>query len=95
MDADGNNVRQLTGAPTDDICPAWSPDSQQIVFVVQRNLQERNHGIYVIDIDGNNLRNLTNHQSDDQEPAWFDPTFSVAATGKHFLTWGWLKRLGR
>ena len=101
MDADGTNVRQLTGPPMDDICPAWSPDSRQIVFasrkniLERRNLQDRNYGIYVINVDGNNLRNLTNHQSDDQGPAWFDPTFSVAAAGKRLLTWGWLKRLGR
>jgi tol-pal system beta propeller repeat protein TolB len=52
MDADGSNLRNLTGHTdcTRSGAPAWSPDGQQIVFQGYRRGNERS--LYVIDADG-------------------------------------------
>ena len=60
MDADGNNLRNLTNHLAWDESPSWSPDGQRIAFQSDRE-GGKNFEIYVIDADGNNLRNLTNN----------------------------------
>jgi len=67
MDADGNNLRNLTNNPASDEAPSWSPDGQGIAFQSDR---DGNSEIYVMDADGNNLRNLTNNPAGDSSPAW-------------------------
>ena len=71
MDADGNNLRNLTNHPGEDWHPAWSPDGQRIAFG-----SSRDEGVclrlYTMDADGNNQRNL--HLVEiflcDECPAW-------------------------
>jgi TolB protein len=60
MNADGTNIRRLTG---DNLAnePAWSPDSSQIVFHDPNGLAE-------IGADGTNLHQLTN--GPDEYPSW-------------------------
>jgi hypothetical protein len=67
VDADGNNLEQLTDDPAFDENPVWSPDGTQIAFSTNR---DGNYEIYVMNADGTNPVNLTNHPSDDVEPDW-------------------------
>ena len=69
MDADGNNLRNLTNNPGSDESPSWSPDGQKIAFQSDPD-GGKNFEIYVMDADGNNLRNLTNHPAWDGAPSW-------------------------
>jgi TolB protein len=59
VDADGSNLRRLTGRAGRSFgsyYPAWSPDGRRIAFV--------RHNIYVIDADGTGLRRLTTSPPD-------------------------------
>ena len=75
MDADGENLRNLTNNPGDDQHPSWSPDGKQIVFTADRSGKDWNRQIYVMDADGGNLQNLTNNRHNDSRPAWFTLSF--------------------
>ncbi len=55
MNADGSNMKQLTGGPENDSWPAWSPDGKQIAFIRQVLSQ---FAIYVMDADGSNVKSL-------------------------------------
>ncbi len=70
-------VRQLTTAPTDDLLPAWSPDSRSIAFV---SLQDGNPEIYLMDHDGQNQRRLTFNPSGDWRPAWLPDSRQLVFT---------------
>ena len=59
VDADGSNLRRLTGRAGrsfDTRLPAWSPDGRTIAFV--------SHNIYLIEADGTGLRRLTRSPPD-------------------------------
>jgi len=62
MDADGGNARQVTRSRTFKAGPSWSPDGQQMVFILLRNpasstdLQPR---IGIMNADGTDERILT------------------------------------
>ena len=56
MDANGNNIRQLTSGSTPSFRPAFSPDGQQIVFASER---EGDTQIFVMNINGSKQRKLT------------------------------------
>ena len=92
MDADGNNLRNLTNNPGSDESPSWSPDGQKIAFQSDPD-GGKNFEIYVMDADGNNLRNLTNHPAPDYQPDWFNPAgYPVSPAGKRAAIWSWLKQ---
>jgi Tol biopolymer transport system component len=66
-DAKGFNPRQLsTKTPNAD--PAWSPDSQWIVFESWRDAAK--HEIYVMNRNGGALQRLTDNDADEFQPAW-------------------------
>jgi TolB protein len=67
MDADGKSQRNLTNDPADDRSPRWSPDSQRIAFVSER---DGNLEIYIMGANGENQRNLTNNPAWDSFPTW-------------------------
>ena len=73
VNADGNQLRQLTKHRAEDHAPAWSPDGRQIAFYSNRNGGD---GIHLMDADGSNLRRLTNGGED--FPSW-SPTGSHIA----------------
>ncbi|MEW6127737.1 MAG: winged helix-turn-helix domain-containing protein [Acidobacteriota bacterium] len=56
MDTDGDNKKQLTNDPHDDIFPAVSPDGKHIYFVSNRT---GNSNIWRMEIDGSNLTQFT------------------------------------
>lgn len=59
--------RNLTRSQTRDGTPDWSPDSQQIVFVSDRDGQA---DIYVIPASGGRAVRLTDHPTLDTSPRW-------------------------
>ena len=73
MDADGDNLQNLTNNPNDDTSPSWSPDGKRIAFASWDGKFIEfvvDFEIYVMDADGDNLQNLTNNPNDDRYPSW-------------------------
>ncbi len=71
MDADGNNIRQLTSGSTPSFQPAFSPDGQRIVFASERDGGTQ---IFVMNINGSKQRKLAAMPS-----ANFAPEYSLSA----------------
>ena len=79
MDASGFNQRCITNEKTRnrkpdsskpaDSSPAWSPDSQKIVFVSTRE-RNRNKQIFVVNADGSSPVNITKKISAEDNPSW-------------------------
>jgi TolB protein len=64
---DGSNLHQLVdGQVNRDY--AWSPDSRQLAFSSNRNVNIET--IFVVDVDGSNLKQLTDKKSSNQYPSW-------------------------
>lgn len=70
MRADGSNVRRLSpptvGAFVYRSAPNWSPDGQNIVFVMEEMGSSR---LYTISVNGGNERSLSDHAGA-ESPAW-------------------------
>lgn len=64
---DEPETTRLTQHPDDDISPAWSPDSDTIVFV---SFRDGNAEIYTMKWDGSKQLRLTTNEADDLEPVW-------------------------
>jgi Tol biopolymer transport system component len=81
MNADGSNVRQLTGeATSQDQSPAWSPDGSKIVFERCMNgagpvpwVCNSQWDLFVMNADGSSARNLTNTAEADEHNGKFTP----------------------
>ncbi len=66
---DGTDLQKLAeDILSNDIEPAWSPDSQRIAFVSWR--EGRTAEIYVMDANGENQRRLTHDAQTNRAPAW-------------------------
>ncbi len=72
MDANGNNLRQLTNTPGRDIEPDWSPDGQTIAFSSGREAED-DVQLYLMDADGGNQRRLMDFIAADQVGARWSP----------------------
>lgn len=57
MHADGSGLRQVTFNTVDDGAPAWSPDSDRLLF--HRWLDDSNADLMTMRVDGTGERNLT------------------------------------
>jgi TolB protein len=66
-DADGSHVRNLTGHPSFEGWPAWSPDGRRIAFAGNRN---SNYQIFVMDADGTDVRLVANTEGRATAPKW-------------------------
>lgn len=75
MNADGGDLRQLTGDPGWDGEPSWSPDGSQIVFASDR---AGGPAIWVMNADGSNPRALTEPSYASLTPAWSPDGQSIA-----------------
>ncbi|MBX3296521.1 MAG: PD40 domain-containing protein [Acidobacteria bacterium] len=73
---DGSDVRRITTNAATDVFPAWSFDSQQILFSTNR---DGNREIYLMRADGQYLTNLTNNAESDSQPDW-QPNIAWAAS---------------
>ncbi len=67
MDANGNNLLQLTDHPASDEDPACSPDGRRIAFVSDRGVTR---DLYVMDSDGNNVVRLTHDNFFESRASW-------------------------
>ena len=67
MDANGNNLLQLTDDPASEEEPAVSPDGRRIAFKSNRVLSPE---LYVMDSDGNNAIRLTYDGFRKNRPSW-------------------------
>ena len=67
MDANGDNLVQLTDHPASDEVPACSPDGRRIVFRSERDLTP---DLYVMGSDGNNVIRLTQDNFREGRPSW-------------------------
>lgn len=88
MDADGNNVRELTAGG--ESYPSWSPDGKQLAF--QGDLAGK-VWVGVMDADGENLRLIAEGSS---YPSWQStfPGLSVHPVERFVSTWGRMKVAG-
>ena len=86
MDADGENIKQLTHSPFQDLRPRYSPDGRQIVFTSNR---DGNYEIYTMHTDGSQLRRITNHPERDDYATWHPAGDSIVLVseraGRHDL----------
>ena len=64
---DGVEEERLTQSDSDDVSPAWHPDSKILAFVSSR---DGNPEIYTIQADGANPQRLTRNAAADQAPVW-------------------------
>ena len=67
MDANGDNVVQLTNHPASDHQPAASPDGRRIAFTSERG---DTPDLYVMDSDGNNVIGLAHEGFSKFGPTW-------------------------
>jgi len=79
MDAEGNNVRQLTSNEAEgtneagDGAPSWSPDGQRIVFTSTRDHEGDgfdSEELYVMNADGSGQTRLTDNDTGEAKPTW-------------------------
>ncbi|MCI0447570.1 peptidase M28, partial [bacterium] len=69
MNADGSNVRQITGNGAANFCPYFHPDGKRIIFA--SNLHDpagRNFDLFIIRTDGTGLRRITDNPTFDGFP---------------------------
>ena len=66
MDADGNNITQITSEAFDDERPRWSPDGEWIAY----QSTDGDKDIYIIRSDGTRQTRITNLPNDEHSPSW-------------------------
>lgn len=67
VDANGENLVQLTDNDYSDYDPAWSPDGQKIVFAYN---DDGVQGLAIMDADGSNLHRITETSVYENAPSW-------------------------
>jgi TolB protein len=72
IDPASAEVQQLTEGDDFDGNPAWSPDGDRIVFVSNRDGQQR-YDIYVMDADGTNVQRITDTPDSGEMSPRFSP----------------------
>ena len=75
MDANGDNLVQLTDHPASDEYPACSPDGRRIAFISERDVTT---DLYVMNSDGNNVIRLTSDNSHDSRGSWSPDGMKIA-----------------
>ncbi|KAJ2963910.1 hypothetical protein NQZ79_g1174 [Umbelopsis isabellina] len=66
----GGSTRQLTSGENNDWRPLWSPDSQQILFLSDRQERAKTANLYLLSLQGGEPIPLTNLKKGVQSPAW-------------------------
>lgn len=79
VDADGQNLLQLTNHEAEDSWPSWHPGGQKLAFCTNR---DGNYEIYAVTLAGQGLVNLTNDSVRDREPAWSPDGRRIAFASK-------------
>jgi Tol biopolymer transport system component len=78
VDAQGNDVRQLTHGESADHDPAWSPDGREIAFVREVGADKF---IAVLDFDSGAIRRITAETFSAFDPAWSPDGERIVFTG--------------
>ena len=86
MDANGDNVVQLTNHPATDEAPACSPDGRRIAFRSERGDTE---DLYVMDSDGSNVIRLTHDNFGERNPSWTPDGTRFAFDSFRFVVGNW------
>jgi Tol biopolymer transport system component len=72
IDPDSGDTVQLTSDPRFSGHPAWSPDRERIIFVSNRDGQQR-FDIYTMDADGGDVSRLTDTPDDNEIAPKYSP----------------------
>ena len=88
MDVHDHDIDSSLVGKIDKLKPhglAWSPDGSQLAFwsSADRDGQDRDDEIYVIDISGSALRQLTDNDDCDDEPSWSPDGTQIVFTRNH------------
>lgn len=67
IDINGENLRNLTNHPSEDLRPTWAPDGRAFAFMSDR---EGNYEIYIMKLNETEPQRLTNNPETDTDPAW-------------------------
>ena len=70
MDADGQNVRNLTQHPAEDKQASWSPDGRFIIFISDR---AGNDDVWLMDADGGRPTLFISAENTDFDWPWWQP----------------------
>lgn len=77
MNADGGDQQRLTNHPSEDVCPAWSPDGTRLVYLTSRHdpnptgcSPNCHYEIYLMDADGSQEQRLTETEATELHAAW-------------------------
>jgi Tol biopolymer transport system component len=84
VDPDGTDLARLTRDSAFDVSPVWSPDGQQILFISDREEDQRFH-LYVMNADGSNLRLLSPMIVWGSRPSWAPDGSKIAFAGDQWL----------
>ena len=86
MDANGNNLLQLTDHPASDEHPAGSADGRRIAFESERGVTP---DLYVMDSDGSNVVRLTQDNFLEGRPSWTPDGTKIAFSSFRFAVGNW------
>ena len=86
MDANGNNLVQLTDHPASDVEPACSPDGRRIAFRSDRGVTP---DLYVMDSDGSNVVRLTHDDFLKGRPSWSPDGIRIAFSSFRNVVGNW------
>jgi dipeptidyl aminopeptidase/acylaminoacyl peptidase len=83
VDVAGGAPRQLTSGDHHSHSPAWSPAGDEVVFVSDRDGDERvfNYDLWTVHVAGGALRRLTDTRSAEYAPAWAPDGTRIAYLG--------------
>ncbi len=81
MDLGGMNDQALTENIWANMKPIWSPDSQQILFLSERDGGYNQFALYIMNADGTNVRRLTQSIYDDSTVYSWAPDGEEIAVG--------------
>jgi TolB protein len=78
MQSNGENLRQISNHPGDEMLPEISPDQTKIVFVSDRDTASRN--IFLMNSDGSGVEQLTQNSDYEESPSWSPDGSSILFT---------------
>jgi TolB protein len=73
MDADGANMRKLSGGQGDAVQASWDPKGEQIAFSWTRGFEPGNYNIFVMNVATQQLVQLTHGAGRNENPV-FSPS---------------------